>query len=708
MLDERAQPVSSPAVRVRARRGTARNPGSDLAQLPIGLDLTGISVEEGLRAALACGIFFVLNLWLHSEQLLIAALGAMITCFCDVGGTVRQRLPMLASFAVLGAATWAAFGLLRGAGLSPVLVLATPAIFLLSMARVWGLRAQTVGNVLIVVLALAIDAPLTPAAASVFAVCFVVGGFWACLLTLVIWRIQPDRPASRSLSQAFGALADLVADLRRLCLERAEPREWEAHALAHRRAVRTQIESARALVASSLGARGLVSGRAQKLAVLLEAADQLFGELIVLSEMLESATEPGVREEAERLLRRVRPVLTVLSTERGRDRTRLESSLDAAAAGIGAGALQALSVLIVNRLRVVVRIAESQERASLRAAIAAPDGSRWQRLVWAPLRDELTWTSAILRHALRATLLTIPAIAISVVWWSPYSHWLTITVALTMQPFFAATWQRALERIGGTMLGALLGGALAFLPPSPFALGGALMLLSVVGFSVRQVSYGAYIACLTPLIVLLFDIVAPGHSPWLVAGMRTLYTLVGGLAAVAACLVLWPSWEPDRLRIELRGTLLAYARLAAAILAEPTTERASATEAARRAAGLANSNLEASLSRALQEPGRRHRAELVKLVAADALIRRLGATLLAVPHDPSLREVLAGPARLAWARYLEDAFSGIAAGRPAAGEPPAAPETSTLRRAARAIDVLGAELVSVSALSRAARGSALT
>lgn len=677
------------------RRGTARNPGPDLQRLPVGLDFSGISLAEGLRAALASGVFLVPNLWLQAEPLLIAATGAMITCFCDVGGTLRQRLPMLLSFTLLGAFTWGVFGLVRALGDAPVLLLAAPVVFVLSMARVWGLRAQTVGNILIVVLALAIDRPLSLSAAEGLCAFFVTGGLWACLLTLVIWRISADRPVLQAVDQVFGALQALAADLRRLVQRDAQPGDWDAHALAHRRAVRAQIEAARLLLASGAGGRGIVSRRSQRAALLLEAAEQLFGELIVLSEMLESATDPSVRQEAERLLRRVRPLLAVLASGRGRGGARLEASIDSAAAPLPPGPLQVLSGLILDRLRMVVRAVEvQQDESSLRQATAPPAKPWWSRRVWSPLRDELTPRSAILRHALRATLLTVPAIAITLLWWTPYAHWLTITVALTMQPFFAATWQRALERIGGTALGAMLGGALAFLPSTPLAVGGAVLVMAVVGFSVRQVSYGAYIACLTPLIVLLFDIAAPGHSPWVVAGMRVLYTLVGGFVAVSACLLLWPSWEPDRLRQELRGTLLAYAGLADAILDDPRPEPTGPAEAARRSAGLANSNLEASLSRALQEPGRRHRAELVKLIAADAVLRRLGATLLAIPYDAALGALLAGPARHDWQRHLRGAFEAIAEGRPVPPDPGLpAPPTSTLARACRALDLLSASLV---------------
>src|SRR4051812_45140097 len=97
--------------------------------------------------------------------------------------------------------------------------------------------------------------------------------------------------------------------------------------------------------------------------------------------------------------------------------------------------------------------------------------------------------------------------AIALIFWNPYSHWLSYSVALTMQPFFSATWQRVLERAGGTVIGALIGGTLAFLPHTLLAHAALLLPLCILGFSARQVSYGAFIACMTPLVVLLFDIV---------------------------------------------------------------------------------------------------------------------------------------------------------------------------------------------------------
>ena len=65
--------------------------------------------------------------------------------------------------------------------------------------------------------------------------------------------------------------------------------------------------------------------------------------------------------------------------------------------------------------------------------------------------------------AVRASVVTAPVLGLTLLWPGPFTHWLTITVVLTMQPFYAATWQRALERIGGTVLGGLFGALLASL-----------------------------------------------------------------------------------------------------------------------------------------------------------------------------------------------------------------------------------------------------
>ena len=111
----------------------------------------------------------------------------------------------------------------------------------------------------------------------------------------------------------------------------------------------------------------------------------------------------------------------------------------------------------LDRLRVAALMTTAGGRAS--PAPARPSRTPPVAACSAPLRgqSQLELGGAAARGrarrvvALPALLLTLPAGAL-------YAHWLTITLILTLQPFFALTWQRALERIGGTVLGGIAGG----------------------------------------------------------------------------------------------------------------------------------------------------------------------------------------------------------------------------------------------------------
>ena len=676
------------------RRGTLRAPGANLRHLPVGLDFANINLAEGLRAAVASGAVLLVNAWVHSPALLFIAFAANLACFCDIGGALRSRVPALIAFTLIGALLWAGVGLLHGFGPPVLLPISAIVVFCNSMARVWGARAQAVGAVMTVVLALAVDRTLDVAEARMLFLAFIAGGAWAVLLTIGIWRINPERRDARLVAGNWHLLARFTRDLSDLL--GADPSRtgsrleaFEAHARAHRRALRDALEETRASLLASVRPPGLATSPTARALLAVEDQDRVFGALIALSDVLEASEDPTLGSAAARVLRRLRPLLDLAGREAAFVRPeRLERALSRMIREAGAHSpLADIVAVLGERLRIAYRL-KGEETGTI-----TPDAdlARGSTAGWlAPLLANLTWSSAILRHAVRAAVLTVAAVAISLVWWSVYAHWLVITVALTMQPYFAATWQRALERIGGTVLGALLGAGLAFFPQGPFADAILMIPLSIIGFSVRQVSYGAYITCLTPLVVILFDVAEPGHGQWLVAAMRTAYTVGGGLVAVLACMVLWPSWEPERTAQGFRDALLAHARYAEAVLTrligqpDPT-----ALEAARRAAGVSCNNLEASLSRALQEPTHRHARRLESLMAADAGLRRLGGALLALQHDSHAGEGVSDATLAAWRAWVPNALDALGRGDgQALPAPPVAPPQTTLARIGRIVEVL--------------------
>lgn len=675
-------------------RGTPRNPGADLARLPVGFDPRGIRLAEGVRAALACAVILLLYEWRHWTPLVYAALAAFLTCLCDTGGPIRTRIPMLLTFPVLGAVIWAGFGLARGAGLGVALPLAGVGILCTSFARVWGVGPTAVGNLLSVVMILALDQALGVTQASVIAASFAAGGLWATLLTVVIWRLHPYRPAQLAVAEVWRRVAALSGDLLTLARkERVSVAEWDAHARAHRRAVREEIEYARAIVLDLVSMRGRLSLRGSQALLRLEAGDQAFGTLIALSDLLEGEENPARRREMVTLLRLVRPVMLVLSRSMVSDRPvrvdRLERALAKASSAAGQDpALARIAAALVDRLHITAKLTTPGGYLH-GGAVLGDVQPRWWDRVRQPVLANLDWNSAMLRHALRTAVVAVPSLAATQIWGGVFAHWLPITVIVTLQPFYAATWQRALERVGGTVLGGLAGAGMAVAARTPGALAALMFPLCIVAFAARQVSFGTYIACITPIVVVLIELIEPGHSAWAVAAERALFVIAGGLVAVLGWVCLWPSWEPDRVRREQSAALAAHARYAEAVIGELLGEcTPMATEGARRAAGVATNNLEESLGRALQEPRRGQRAWLEAAMLVDATVRRIAGRLSALRHDVAAREALDVAGWRRWREWITASLCSLAAdgGLPAPRPNGTIPEG--LARIARQIELL--------------------
>ena len=97
-----------------------------------------------------------------------------------------------------------------------------------------------------------------------------------------------------------------------------------------------------------------------------------------------------------------------------------------------------------------------------------------------------------------------------------------------------------------------------------YAVALAMFLLSVSAFTMRAVSFGLFMMALTPLVVLLVETGAPDTGEWQIAFFRAALTAIGGLMAVGANFLLWPSREPDLVVPEVKNAIGAHATYAEA------------------------------------------------------------------------------------------------------------------------------------------------
>jgi uncharacterized membrane protein YccC len=668
----------------------------DLARLPIAVNARAVSLSEGLRAGLAVVAVIALGEYLGAPPLLEAALAALLTCMCDPGGPISRRLPVLLGFTLAGAAITVGYGLLRGLGPAVALPLGVFGLFCASFARIYGQAPQQLGTLLCVVQILALDrADPSLAEAALLGAAFVAGGLWATLLALVLWPVYPFLPARRAVAQAYRTLSELVRDLRGLAAGPAiTDSAWEAHARIHRRAVREAIEAARTAIMDVAKARGAGSNRAAQAVIRLETADQLFGGLIALSELLEHGTAPE-RRAAARVLRRMRPVLLTLGegmvTDDPDAHRRIDRSIDAIDAGIKelppGSRLAAVLDRIIERLRIANTLAAPGNIVPGADGAGRP-GPLWPRLV-RPLRANLTWASPALRHAVRAAVMAAPALAFTMAWFTPYDHWLTITIVATMQPYYSFTYTRAIERVAGTVAGGLIAAAFGLVATAPVSIAAAMFVLCVAAFALRGVSYALFMTGLTPLVVLLVETGSPDTGEWVIAAARAGLTAAGGLIAVGANSLLWPSREPELVAGEARKAIAAHGAYAEADFSALLGEApASGLGPARRAAGVASNALEALITRALLQPGRQQRDQLEAAMVIDAALRRCAGRLAALNYDPAAVAGVPPAAMRAWRDWIAGSLRLLASGSRELPPRPPPSGSDALNRMARQIELM--------------------
>jgi uncharacterized membrane protein YccC len=229
-------------------------------------------------------------------------------------------------------------------------------------------------------------------------------------------------------------------------------------------------------------------------------------------------------------------------------------------------------------------------------------------------------------------------------------YWVALTILVVLRPDFAATFQRSLMRVLGTVVGLLLASALVhyLLGDSAPAM---IALLTVAFFGMRLAgpsNMGLSSMFLAALVVMLLSLAGqPAHSTVLV---RLVDTVLGGAVALVAVL-LWPSWERGQLPDRLAGLVGAYRNYLRSMVDPQTT--AAERAAARGSARLARSAAEASLDRTRVEPVSSQGA--VEL--ADALMahsHRLVHALTALDATGRAREIYA---KVPEFRLLVDAVS---------------------------------------------------
>jgi len=145
------------------------------------------------------------------------------------------------------------------------------------------------------------------------------------------------------------------------------------------------------------------------------------------------------------------------------------------------------------------------------------------------------------RYALRTGVAT--AIGMFVYKWFNIDHgyWLPFSAIIVIQPYFGATFKKAIDRIAGTLLGGLTGGLLLRIHTGLHIKEVILFLTFILMVYYLRKNYAITAFIITINLVLLFNIEATIDSQLIIT--RALCTIGGAGLAVIAGFALLPTWD---------------------------------------------------------------------------------------------------------------------------------------------------------------------
>ncbi|WP_311971907.1 YccS family putative transporter [Pseudomonas baltica] len=221
---------------------------------------------------------------------------------------------------------------------------------------------------------------------------------------------------------------------------------------------------------------------------------------------------------------------------------------------------------------------------------------------WARIRQNLTPTSLLFRHALRLPLALVICYAMVHLIHPNQGYWIMLTTVFVCQPSYGATRRKLGQRIVGTAVGLTIGWALFDLFPSPLVQSLFAILAGLVFFVNRTTRYTVATAGITLMVLFCFNQTGDGYGLFL---PRLFDTLIGSLIAGMAVFLFLPDWQGRKLNKVLANTLTCNSIYLRQIMQQYAQGKRDdlAYRLARRNAHNADAALSTTLANMLMEPG---------------------------------------------------------------------------------------------------------
>lgn len=157
------------------------------------------------------------------------------------------------------------------------------------------------------------------------------------------------------------------------------------------------------------------------------------------------------------------------------------------------------------------------------------------------LVQNLSFSSTVFRHSIRLTITILTGIIIGQLFSFNNAYWIVLTIIVIMRPGYGLTKQRSIDRIFGTILGAIIAFGILFFTTNTIVTSTLSILCILLAFTFTQSNYKVGATFVTMYVVFVYGMLVPDIDDVIVN--RIVDTLTGSALAFAANYLLWPSWE---------------------------------------------------------------------------------------------------------------------------------------------------------------------
>jgi len=594
-------------------------------------------VADALRNTVLVLLPLLLLFKTHQQAAVGMAVGVLLICLTDLPGNRKAKLLTAAQSLLINLTVSLIFSLCLPNAIYTGLAF-VGLTFVLSMLSALGIRSTTAGAMGIALMVFMLG--LHPQQPLIFSAYVLLGGIWFYAVSLLQTFLLPYRSLHQALREVLAATADFL-EARASCYDPAASLDesYKRTIALHLRVAEKQ-EIVRSILLGDSYAMRDKGADVQKLLNISIAAIKLYEQVTathydyaVAQRRLDGtgvlpAAIQIIRLQADeiRWLSRVVPLKKKLPPlVKRKQYQELTDRLESFATQLPAPDAAMVNGLLIN-VRAVLHLLDDIRTAGTRpteiendqlGAFLSGVGRYKQQFM-----SQLHMASPVLRFALRLALLfAVGYTAVFLLIKHTYAYWLLLTILIVLRPRLAVTWQRNLERLGGTIAGVVIASVLLLITRSPWLILPVAAVALTGFFAWNRHYYSRSVGCVTVAVVLSLS--AYHGQPFDILSARVGYTIAGCALAFAGTFI-FPVWVNSRLDELARTAAQGNIKFLTAVV---NAEEQTKVWLARKEAHLQLARLSEGLRHARVEPGK---FDLQRLEGEQVLNYRINSIIISL------------------------------------------------------------------------------